>query len=353
MRIQRDHFLQTVVATTHLISPNDARFTSTHIKIVATDKGVRSYCSGDDISACAYVPCDAPELGTYYFARAAIEAFATKLTTDVVEITRDGSRNILRADQRIMEFLDPKQHHSFPRKPKSALENLDTLSESDALMIQTVAQVAGSSTRVSPEYHCVYATPVEHGTEIYAYNGSALAMGVLDKKLKKTVALPVPLARMAKFGNLLVSDTEVGIEGPYCLYWCKAPVKAQTAFPLEQVRRHLTKPATKLFEIDGKDMTAMVDLLQRAFASWDEANDARLLLDGDSLRVRVRFPSTKFEELLTVRGSAQKISLRLPLKEHARILPALARQPVLAVYNVGKHVRFEGDGFKLLLPLVY
>jgi hypothetical protein len=41
------------------------------------------------------------------------------------------------------------------------------------------------------------------------------------------------------------------------------------------------------------------------------------------------------------------------LKEHARILPALARQPVLAVYNVGKHVRFEGDGFKLLLPLVY
>jgi hypothetical protein len=353
LKIDRDAFLQTVVGPTHLIPPNDHLFTSTHIKIVATEETVRVYCSGDDISACAYVPCEKPEPGTYYFARAALEAFATKLTTEAVVIERDGARNILRADQRTMEFLDPKNNHSFPRKPQSKLENLDTLSESDALMIQTIAQAASTSTKLSPEYHCVYASPIEAGTEIFAYNGSALAMGVLDKKFKQAVALPVQLARMAKFGNLLVSDTEVGIEGPYCLYWCKAPVKSQKQFPLDKCHNALNKTGEHLFDIDGKDMSAAVDLLQRAFASWDEASDASLVLTGNTLKVCVRFPSTLFEEVLTVRGSGVDTVLKLPLQEHARLLPALARQPVLSVYNVGKHVRFEGDGFKLLLPIDY
>jgi hypothetical protein len=353
VRIQRDAFLNTVIRTTHLISPDEGLFSSSHIKIVATADSVRSFCSGHEISACAYVPVEDAEVtpGTYYFARAALEAFATKLSTDSVTITKIGNRNILTADSRKMEFLDPKKNYAFPRKPTSDLENLDTLSDSDAMTIQTVAPSAGTGSQVQPQYHCVYALPVEHGTEIYAYNGASLAMGVLDKKFKRAVALPVPLARMAKFGNLLVSAEEVGIEGPFCLYWCKAPVMAQQNFPIAKVQHTLSKPGTKMFEIDGKDMTAAVDLLQRAFASWDEASDATLILEGNTLKVRVRFPSTAFQEEIEVRGVGSREKLRLPLKQHARLLTALARQPILHVYNVDKHVRFDGDGFKLLLPL--
>ena len=353
LRIQRDAFISTIVSPSHLISPNDQLFTSTHIKIVANNESVRAYCSGDHISSCAYIPFETIEPGTFYFARAALEAFATKLTTDAVTIEHNGSESILRADQRTMTFADPKKHFSFPRKPTSNLESLDTLSESDALMIQTVAQASTENDQVRSEYHCVYADPVKSGTEIFAYNGSALAMGVLDKKFKHAVALPTQLSRMAKFGNLLVSQEEVGIEGPYCLYWCKAPIKAQHAFPLDKVRATLNKPAEKLFEIEGKGMSAAVDLLQRAFASWDEASDAILELDGNTLKVRVKFPSTRFEEVLSVEGSSRKFTVKLPLKEHSRLLPALARMPLLSVYNVGKHIRFEGDGVKLLLPVDY
>ena len=351
LRIQRDAFLSTVVSTARLISPDEEMFSSTHIKIVADEKMVRSYCSGHEISACAYVPFEENGPGTYYFPRAGLEAFAAKLTTESVTIKRIDQRNILQAESRRMEFLDPTKDYRFPRKPKSELENLDVLSESDAFMIQTVAQSASTSSNLQPEYHCVYAKPTETGTEIYAYNGASLAMGVLDKKFKRPVALPIPLARMAKFGNLLVSEREVGIEGPFCLYWCDAPVAAQTKFPLAKVQQTLHKEGQKIFEIDGKDMTAMVDLLQRAFGSWDDASDAILSLSGDKLKVKVRFPSTVFQESLTVRGTGVTDSLQLPLREHARMLPALAKQPTLRVYNVDRYIRFEGDGFKLLLPL--
>ena len=354
MLLGRDNFIQTVVMAARLVSVDDNLFSSAHVKIVATEDKVRSYCSGHDISVYAYVPCEKPVPGTYYFARKALEAFATKLTAEDIRITKTGSTNVISADQRIVEFDDPSKHSSFSVRPKSKLTNLDTLSETDAAILETIAGIARTSQYVGAEYHCVYAAPAKEGSELFASNELGLAWARIEKNIPRPIAIPVALAKAAKFGNLLLSDTEVGIENYTCFYWCQSPLTAQNSFPVEKCRARLDREGEKLFEIDGKDMGAAVDLLERAFGAWETSSDAFLELDGNNLTVRVRFPSTKFEEKLRVRGTGSKGLYRLPFREHAKMLPALSRQSILRAYLIkGKTmdaVRFDGEDFKLLLP---
>jgi hypothetical protein len=355
MKIARDMFIQ-AVQSLRLVREQEKVFSSTHVKITArvaadpTKSGVRLYCSGE-LSCRLVLAAENIEEADYYFERKSLEAFITGLSDDYVEITKDGGRSILSSGNRRVEFIDPVDHHKFPTRPKSKLESLGMLSEPDAEFVQFCAKIT-PSTRVSPELACVWAEPSGDGSTLYATNDTGLLVARIDKKLTQSIALPRALAQIARFGTLLASDREVGLENTYGLFWTPAPVEAQKNFPLKRCKQVLARESSLIFEAEGRDMQRAFDLLKDAFGSYETGSDTYFLVEGGVCRIRCRFASTRFEETIGVSGaSPERIIYRLPLREFQALLPMFSKQDVMHVYNVNdKNVKFEGDRFQLVIP---